>query len=96
MASKATKVYPIKGRSLAGAPTAVHVVPTKADADALVASGAFTLNPRDANRDDDAPDLGDEPLVLERTYALGEAPPEGADTNDEEPAEAGSSDSGKE
>jgi hypothetical protein len=82
MASKATRVYPVRGRSLAGVPAAVHYVPTKADADALVASGAFTTNARDPERVDDAPDLGDEPLEHERTYAFGEAPPAGAPADD--------------
>jgi len=84
MAAKETTVYPVRGRTLAGVPAAVHVVPTKADADALVASGAFTTNARDAERDSDAPDItGDGPIIHESVRFLGEAAP------DEQPPDEG-------
>jgi hypothetical protein len=83
MAAKETKVFPIKGRSLPGVPAAVHVVPTKADADALVASGAFTLNGHDSERDDEAPDIsGDGPITHENVRLPGEAGPEPQDPPD--------------
>lgn len=96
MASRATKVYPVRNRTLAGVPAAVHVVPTQGDADALVASGAFTLNPKDAERDTDAVDLGDEPLTPVRLHAFGEAPPGAEPPADQGPADAGPSDSSEE
>lgn len=55
--SKQTKLYPVRGRWLHDHPAAVHVVETKAEADDLIASGAFTDNPNDAERDHDATDL---------------------------------------
>jgi hypothetical protein len=51
------KLYPIRGHYLNSAPAAVHVVDTKAEADELIATGAFTDNPRHPDRDTDAPDL---------------------------------------
>lgn len=51
------KLYPIKGHYLNYAPVAVHVVDTKAEAEELIATGAFTDNPRHPDRDTDAPDL---------------------------------------
>ncbi len=84
MAAKETKVYPVRGRSLVGVPASVHVVPTKADADALVASGAFTLSAQAAERDDEAPDISaDGPITHESVRFLGEAAP------DEQPPDAG-------
>jgi hypothetical protein len=57
MAATPVKVYPIKGRFLMDHPAAVHVVDSKSEADALIATGAFTDNPRHPDRDMDAPDL---------------------------------------
>jgi hypothetical protein len=89
MAAKETKVFPVRGRTLPGVPAAVHLVPTKADADALVASGAFTLNGHDADRDDEAPDIsGDGPLTHEQVRFLGEAAP---DQEPQDPPDGGSS-----
>lgn len=51
------KLYPIRGHYLNYAPVAVHVVDTKAEADELIATGAFTDNPKHPDRDTDAPDL---------------------------------------
>ena len=60
--SKATKLYPIRGRWLHEHPAAVHTVETKAEADDLIASGAFTDNANHPDRDTDAADLtGSEP-----------------------------------
>lgn len=73
MAAKETKVYPVEGRFMMGVPHVVHVVPTKADADDLIASGAFTTNPNASDRDSEALDQTDEgPIDHERTEALGE------------------------
>jgi hypothetical protein len=91
MAAKETKVYPVRGRTLAGVPAAVHVVPTRADADALVASGAFTLNAHDADRLDDAPDLGSEPIAHENVVFFGEPPPGEPAPEPTGPAETGGS-----
>jgi hypothetical protein len=98
MAAKETKVYPVKGRTLAGVPASVHIVPTRAEADELVASGAFTLNAHDAERDPDAADLsGDGPITHESVRYLGESPPgETPAPNDEGPPQGGSSDSSQE
>jgi hypothetical protein len=57
MSAKQVKIYPIKGRWMHDHPAAVHIVETKAEADELIAGGAFTDNPNDAERDHDAPDL---------------------------------------
>jgi hypothetical protein len=51
-----TKLYPVKGHYLNDFPAAVQVVETKAEAEALVATGAFTDNPRHPDRDHEAPD----------------------------------------
>lgn len=97
MAAKETKVYPIRGHYLSGVPAAVHVVPSKADADALVASGAFTTNAHDAERADDAPDISaDGPLTHESVVYFGEAPPGDDAASPQGPPEGGSSDSGEE
>jgi hypothetical protein len=56
MAAKATRIYPVRNRFLHDVPAAVQVIDTKERADELVASGAFTDNPRDPERDMDAPD----------------------------------------
>jgi hypothetical protein len=56
MAAKPTLVYPVKNRYLNDVPAVVQTIASKAEADALVASGAFTYNPRDPERDTDAPD----------------------------------------
>lgn len=63
MAAIVTKAYPlssVNGVPIQGIPGVPHVVteaPTKADAEALEATGAFTLNPShpDRLRDADAP-----------------------------------------
>ena len=82
--AKETKVYPTKGTFLMGVPHAVHVVDSRAEADELIATGAFTDNPNDADRDDEAVDLTKPPPQPEAQ------PPEG-------PAETGgSSDSSEE
>lgn len=95
MAAKETTVFPVKGRSLAGVPAAVHVVPSKAEADALVASGAFTF--KKSEGDPDAPDLsGDGPFTHESVVFHGEAPPGDEPANDSGPANAGPSDSTEE
>lgn len=65
MSSKPTKVYPIRGRWLHGVPTAVQVIETKAEADALIETGAFTDNPNDPERDTDAADLSGDPVSAE-------------------------------
>lgn len=57
MPARPTKLYPIKNRWLHDQPAAVHVVETKAEADELIGSGAFTDDPKDPARDHDAPDL---------------------------------------
>lgn len=62
MPAQRQKLYPIRGRYLQGVPTAVQYVDTKKDADALVETGAFTLNPNDPDRDSEAADFTkDEP-----------------------------------
>jgi hypothetical protein len=104
MAAKPTKVYPLEGHFLSDVPHVVTVVATRADADNLVASGAFSDNPNHPDRDRSAPDGSDEPVALARTKFMGEvgaepqpqpevAPPP-APT--ETPQDAGSSDSGAE
>lgn len=50
------KVYPVKGHYLSGVPRVVQIIKTKKDADDLIASGAFTDNPNDADRDHDVED----------------------------------------
>lgn len=62
--SKATKLYPIRGRWLHDHPTAVHVVETKAEADELIESGAFTDNANHPDRDHEAVDLTATPQPL--------------------------------
>lgn len=57
------KVYPVKGHYLSGVPRVVQVVKTKKDAEAMVASGAFTDNPNDSARDHDVEDRS--PAYLE-------------------------------
>lgn len=61
MPGKETKVYPITGRWLHDHPAAVHVVETKAEADDLIESGAFTDNPNHPDRNRAAPDLTGSP-----------------------------------
>lgn len=55
--SKPVKLYPIRDRFLHDVPSAVQIVETKAEADELIASGAFTDNPNHGDRDLDKPDL---------------------------------------
>lgn len=69
MSSKPTKVYPVKGRWLHGVPTAVQVIETKAEADALIETGAFTDNPNHPDRDKDAADLSGDPVSFEEPEA---------------------------
>jgi hypothetical protein len=57
MSAKETKLYPIRGHWLHDTPAVVQVVATKAEAEALIATGAFTDNPNDPERDMDATDL---------------------------------------
>ena len=87
------KLYPIAGRFLSDVPHAIHLVPSKEVARDLIASGAFTDNPRHPERDPDAPDLGDEPVTHPRTRFQGEQPEEAPI---EAPQEAGPSDSAAE
>lgn len=63
--SKPVKLYPIRGRWLQGVPTAVQMIATKSEAEDLIASGAFTDNPNDAERDHDAVDLSGDPVHVE-------------------------------
>jgi len=80
MSAKETKLYPIRARFLHDTPAAVQVVATKAEAEALIATGAFTDNPNDPERDHDATDLT--------------KPPPAGETAEPEPTEqVGSSDS---
>lgn len=88
MPSKPVKVYPIRGRFLMGVPTAVHVVKTRARADELIASGAFTDNPNDPERDRNAADFTapatPEPPPTEGGIAtVPAAPPDTVSTPDE-------------
>lgn len=48
MAAIPTKVYPIAGRIAVGHPTIEQELPTKAEAEALVATGAFALSEKEA------------------------------------------------
>jgi hypothetical protein len=80
MAARETKLYPIRGHWLHDTPAVVQVVATKAEAEALIATGAFTDNPNDPERDHDAPDLT-------------KPPPAGATAETEGPPNGGSSDS---
>jgi hypothetical protein len=57
MAGEPTKVYPLEGRYLIGVPHAVQELPSKREAEELVATGAFTLNANDPERLRDAADL---------------------------------------
>lgn len=57
MSAKPTKVFPLKDRWIHEAPFAVHTVETQAEADVLVATGAFTDDPKHPDRDLSAPDL---------------------------------------
>lgn len=61
MSKKPTKVYPTKGTYLRDVPRVVQVIETRGDADALIATGAFTDNPNDPARDHDVLDLTDPP-----------------------------------
>ena len=78
----AHKVYPIKGRYLLDHPAAVHVVDSKAEADALIATGAYTDNPRDPERDHEAPDLTKPPPT--EAPAANEGPAETGGSSDSE------------
>ncbi len=55
MPAQPQKVYPVRGRYVLGVPHTTHVVETKAEAEELIASGAFTDNPRHPDRLDDEP-----------------------------------------
>jgi hypothetical protein len=59
MPGKETKLYPVAGKFVLGVPAIEHTVETKAEADELVKSGAFTTEPRDAERDREAPTEAD-------------------------------------
>jgi hypothetical protein len=61
MPAKETKVYPVAGRYLVGTPAVEQTTDTKAEADELVATGAFTDNPRAPERDKEAPAEDDTP-----------------------------------
>ncbi len=50
MPAEPTKVYPLRGRFVNGVPHVVTETATKKEADELVASGAFTDNPRHPDR----------------------------------------------
>lgn len=90
MPAKPTKLYPVLGRWIPGQPAAVQVVPTKAEADDLVASGAFTDNPRHRDRDHSAIDLTDtadtEPAEVPEADQPIEAPKPDTLTTPEEPS----------
>lgn len=92
-----TTVFPIKDRWTHDNPAAVHVVATKAAADELVASGAFTTDPDDPQRDHAAPDLtgeSPEPAPVE-TPAADEPKAEATDLANSQPdADAGIPESG--
>lgn len=82
MAGTSTKVYPLRDRFAPGVPHRVHELPSKAAADVLVGTGAFTDNPNDPDRipDDEIPDAVDEPVTTseaEGLLAAGEEVPEG-------------------
>lgn len=62
--SKTTKLYPIRARFLHSEPAVVHVV-DKAEAEDLIATGAFTDDASHPDRDHDAPDLTAEPAEIE-------------------------------
>ena len=47
--SKPTKVYPIAGRFGVGVPLIEHEVPSRKEADELVATGLFALSEKEAN-----------------------------------------------
>lgn len=81
MAGTPTRVYPLRGVSAPGVPHRVHELPSKADAQVLVDTGAFTLNARDPDRipDDEIPGQVDEPVTTSEAAALeaaGEQVPE--------------------
>jgi hypothetical protein len=84
MPAKPTTLYPIKNRWLHEAPAAVHEVPTKTEADELIATGAFTDDPRHPDRDLEAPDLTAPPEPPAETPAADQ--PIGAVTATDEPA----------
>lgn len=54
MAATPTKAYPLRGRFVPGVPHVVTEAASKAEAEALEATGAFTLDPRHAERIPDA------------------------------------------
>ena len=54
MSATPTKVYPLRDRIAPGVPHVVTELPSKAEAEALEATGAFTTNPNDPNRIPDA------------------------------------------
>jgi hypothetical protein len=70
------KVYPLRNVYLPNEPARVRIIPTKAEAEALIASGAFTDNPNDPERDKDAPD-DTKPTATAETEA-----PQGAGPSD--------------
>lgn len=55
MAAK-TKLYPIRDRWVHDAPSIVQVVEDRAEAERLIASGAFTDDPKHPGRDRSAAD----------------------------------------
>lgn len=54
--STPVKIYPVSGYYLHDTPARVQVIETKAEAEALIATGAFTDNPNHPERDRQAPD----------------------------------------
>ncbi len=50
MAAQPTKVYPVAGHFLHDVPHVTQEVETKAEAERLIATGAFTDNPRHPDR----------------------------------------------
>jgi hypothetical protein len=69
------KLYPIKGHYLSGVPATVQVVDTKAEAQALIETGAFTDNARHPDRDHEALDSTKPPPEAEPEST--EGPPDG-------------------
>lgn len=61
MSKTPTKVYPVRDRYLRDVPRVVFTTESKADAAALIATGAFTDNPNDPDRDHDVVDVEDLP-----------------------------------
>ncbi len=77
MAAQPVKVYALKNVYLRDVPHVDHETETKAEAEALVATGAFTDNPRHPDRlhVDDPPPLAAKPTHRD--------PPEGGSSDSE-------------